>query len=180
MFIGQANILITLFIASSIGFSEAGKSPYHLCKERSSLSRDIKIDISDCEYKERCPLFRGQNTTMSITFTPYFDTSRGIERILTGKFSSIKGKKIVELPMVKPIDASKETFRVFDNVPVSMVPIKRNLAYTTQFTYAVPVAAAKGPFDLRLVIREKVNGTKSWRNNNGAVYVCAMIPLQYV
>lgn len=45
--------------------------------------------------------------------------------------------------MVKPIDASRETIRLSDKISVITIPIKRNLQYITQFTYAVPVAAAK-------------------------------------
>ena len=86
-----------------------------------------------------------------IVLAPLSDSSRGIERILTGKFASIKGKRIVELPMIKPIDASRETIRLIDKISVISIPIKRNLPYVTQFTYAVPIAAAKVSHQINLL-----------------------------
>ena len=44
-------------------------------KERGSQSKDVTIDISGCNTEARCALHRGQNTTISVTFSKFHNIS---------------------------------------------------------------------------------------------------------
>ncbi|XP_074594099.1 uncharacterized protein LOC141849608 [Brevipalpus obovatus] len=179
------NLLATFVVTNEVVFSP--------CKERSSQSKDVTIDISGCNAEHRCSLRRGQNTTISVSFTPMLASFKGIERVLTGKFASFQGKTF-ELPMLRPIDASNETRRMQDarlvskliipknrlrTTKVKKIKVKSSDRYLTKFTYMVPVTAAKGPVDMRLVLREKVEGEKTWKMNSGNLFVCAIIASKY-